>query len=165
MAPTPTAELHATDAGRDLVLVREFRAPIDDVWKSLTTPEGVGPWFGTWSGTPTVGDTVEFTMTAEEGDATSAMTITACTPPEHVAITNADEYGAWHLEARLREADGITTLEFVHHLTPDAPIGEVGAGWEYYLDRLVASRTGAPMPDFDDYYPSMQSYFEHLPAR
>jgi uncharacterized protein YndB with AHSA1/START domain len=164
MAPTPTGVLHATSAGRDLVLVREFRAPIDDVWASVTTRERVGLWFGTWTGDPSVGDTVEFTMTAEDGDATSAMTITACTPPEHVAISNVDEQGTWHLEARLREADGVTTLEFIHHLPPDAPIGEVGAGWEYYLDRLAASRTGAPMPDFDDYYPSMKQYFEELSA-
>ena len=162
MAPTPTGQLQATEAGRDLVLVREFHAPIDDVWASVTSVERVGLWFGTWAGDPSVGDTVEFTMTAEDGNATSAMTITACTPPTHVAISNTAEQGTWHLEARLHEADGVTTLEFVHHLPPDAPLGEIGAGWEYYLDRLVASRTGAPMPDFDDYYPSMQAYFESL---
>jgi hypothetical protein len=27
---------------------------------------------------------------------------------------------------------------------------------------LVASRAGAPLPDFDDYYPSQKAYFEGL---
>jgi hypothetical protein len=40
----------------------------------------------------------------------------------------------------------------------------VGPGWEYYLDNLVASRDGAPLPDFDDYYPAQAAYYESLTA-
>lgn len=28
--------------------------------------------------------------------------------------------------------------------------GEVGPGWEYYLDMLVAAREGKPLPSFGD---------------
>ncbi|HEX5944940.1 MAG TPA: hypothetical protein VFY82_01625 [Acidimicrobiales bacterium] len=65
-----------------------------------------------------------------------------------------------HLEAWLSEHDGTTELRFVHHLDADANAAEVGPGWEYYLDRLVASRAGAPPPDFDDYYPAQSAYYE-----
>ncbi|WP_198958148.1 MULTISPECIES: hypothetical protein [Amycolatopsis] len=37
-------------------------------------------------------------------------------------------------------------------------IGEIGPGWEYYLDLLVAARTGAPRPEFTDYYPAVKPY-------
>jgi uncharacterized protein YndB with AHSA1/START domain len=170
MSPNPTGRLRTTATGRDLVLIRTFRAPIDDVWDSVTQPERVGRWFGTWSAEVVVGVPFEFTMTAEEGNPVCAMTVTTCTPPRHLAASTVDDYGTWNLEVNLTEANGVTTLEFIHHLPPDAPLGDVGPGWEYYLDRLVASREGGAMPDFDDYYPSMQDYFnaqggaeEHAP--
>ncbi|MEO3888984.1 hypothetical protein [Nonomuraea sp. B5E05] len=40
--------------------------------------------------------------------------------------------------------------------------GDVGPGWEYYLDMLVASRDGSPTPDFHDYHPAMQAYYRGL---
>ena len=36
---------------------------------------------------------------------------------------------------------------------------QIGPGWEFYLDRLDASRTERPMPDFGDYWPSMGPYY------
>jgi hypothetical protein len=48
----------------------------------------------------------------------------------------------------------------VHHLESTEGVGEVGPGWEYYLDLLVAARGSTPKPTFDDYYPSMKPYFE-----
>ena len=41
----------------------------------------------------------------------------------------------------------------------------MGAGWEYYLDRLVAAETGDDVGavDFDrDYYPAMAAHFRGL---
>ena len=45
-------------------------------------------------------------------------------------------------------------------LTGTENVGEVGPGWEYYLDMLVASRDGQQAPDFGDYYPAMKEHFE-----
>jgi uncharacterized protein YndB with AHSA1/START domain len=160
MNPTPTGRLVATALGRDLVLTRTFRAPIGDVWASLTEPERTARWIGPWTGESGVGRTVTLTLIAEEGAPESAVTIDVCDPPNHLAVTTVDEHASWRLEARLSHAGGVTTLEFVHHLDDDVPAGEVGAGWEYYLDRLVAARDDAPMPDFDEYYPAMKPYFE-----
>jgi len=39
-----------------------------------------------------------------------------------------------------------TRLRFVHHLDEEAKSEEVGPGWEYYLDRLVAAMNDNPMP-------------------
>jgi hypothetical protein len=41
-------------------------------------------------------------------------------------------------------------------------VGELGPGWEYYLDALVASREGQPLPKFDAYYPEQKAYFTSL---
>jgi hypothetical protein len=38
-------------------------------------------------------------------------------------------------------------------------VGSFGPGWEFYLDALAASRDGAAVPDFNDYYPAQKEYF------
>lgn len=162
MNPTPTGRVLQTEHGRDLVLTRKFTAPIDDVWASITESERTARWFVSWSGDARPGATITCRMEMEEGQPESQMTIDACEPPHHLAVTSTDEYGTWRLEARLHEAGGVTTLELVQHVGDDVNLGEVGPGWEYYLDMLVASRDGTPRPNFDDYYPAQQAYFEAL---
>src|SRR5262245_23477251 len=138
MNPTPTGRVVTTSDGRDLELTRTFTAPIEDVWASLTESARTAEWIGPWTGESGIGRTVTLTLIAEEGGPQSAVTITACEPPRHLAVTTLDAHASWHLEARLSESNGVTTLVFVHHLAPDVPSGDIGAGWEYYLDRLVA---------------------------
>jgi uncharacterized protein YndB with AHSA1/START domain len=162
MTPQPTGRLRRRDRGRDLILTRSFRAPIGDVWASITESERTARWFASWTGDAGPGKTIRYQLTFE-GDVPEAdMTIEACEPPHHLAVRTTDESGTWHLEARLTEADGATELTFTHHLDDEANVGEVGPGWEYYLDMLAASRDGTARPDFDDYFPAMREYFDAL---
>lgn len=163
MNPIPSGRLLTTALGRDLVIPRTFRAPIEDVWASLTEPERTARWFCTWSGEAAPGRTITFRLVMEDGQPEGQMTIDACEPPRHLAVSAVDEYGTWRLEASLTEHHGITELEFVQHLDDAANIGEVGPGWEYYLDLLVASRDHqAPTPRFDDYFPAQRDYYDSL---
>jgi uncharacterized protein YndB with AHSA1/START domain len=161
MTPTPTGKLHATADGRDLELTRTFRAGIEDVWASITEPERTARWFASWTGEAAPGKTIRCTYPFEEGAPEGDMTIEACEPPRHLAVTTTDDYGTWRLEARLAEADGVTVLTVVHHLDDGADPGSVGPGWEYYLDMLVASRAGEPLPSYDD-YAAQKSYYDGL---
>jgi hypothetical protein len=88
--------------------------------------------------------------------------IDACEPPVRLAVSMPDGHGTWRMELLLSESRGTTELRLVHHLDSEQAVGEVGAGWEYYLDMLVAAREGASPVDFDDYYPAMKAYFERL---
>jgi uncharacterized protein YndB with AHSA1/START domain len=158
MSPTPTGRLF----GDDLVLTRTFRAPIEDVWASLTDPERTARWFGPWQGDAAPGRTIQVQMVQEEGQPWMDMTIDACEPPRRLALSTVDEHGGWHLDLALAETAGVTELRFTQHLTgkEEYGVGEVGPGWEFYLDALVAARDGQPAPDFNDYYPSMKEHFE-----
>ncbi|GIE92008.1 SRPBCC family protein [Actinoplanes regularis] len=156
MSPTPTGRLF----GNDLVLTRTFRASADDVWASVTDPERTARWFGPWQGDAAPGRTIKVQMAYEEGGPWMDMTIDACEPPRRLAISAGEEPDRWHLDLMLTERAGVTELRFTQHLTGTEGVGEVGPGWEYYLDALVASRDGQPMPDFNDYYPSMKDHFE-----
>jgi uncharacterized protein YndB with AHSA1/START domain len=158
MSPTPTGRLF----GNDLVLTRTFRAPVADVWASLTDPERTARWFGPWQGEGGPGRTIKVQMIQEEGDPWVEMTIEACEPERRLALSAVDEYGSWDLDLTLTETGGVTELRFTQHLTGTENVGEVGPGWEFYLDMLVASRDGSPAPDFNDYFPAMKEYFESL---
>lgn len=166
MNPTPTGRILRTPAGRDLVLLRSFRAPIEDVWASITEPDRTARWFGRWWGEPGAGRTIHYSMAFEEGGAEMRMpmTIDACEPPRHLAVSAVDEWGSWFLETHLTERDGVTELRFVQHLDEKTEVGSTGPGWEYYLDNLVASREGGPMPVFGDYYPAQKEYYLALAA-
>jgi len=155
-----TGRLTPTADGRDLTLERELPGSIDDAWAAITESDRLGRWFCTWTGEARVGATLELTMVAEEGDTTSVAEILACEPPNHLAVSTHDEAGDWSLEATLTPIDAQRTrLLFVHHLDDQANPEEVGPGWEYYLDRLLAAMTGATMPDWDDYWPSVAAAY------
>jgi uncharacterized protein YndB with AHSA1/START domain len=156
MSPTPTGRLFGTD----LVLTRTFRAPIEDVWASLTESERTARWFGPWEGDAAPGKPIKVQMVQEEGRPWMDLTIDACEPPHRLATSSVDEDGSWRLEMTLTETAGVTELRFTQHLTGTDNVGEVGPGWEFYLDALVASRDGEPLPVFDDYYPSMKEHYE-----
>ena len=160
MTPTPTGQVIPTATGRDLVLERILPGSIDDAWASITESDRLARWFCTWTGEPRVGATLELTLVAEEGDAKSQAEILACEPPTHLVVSTHDQGGTWLLEATLTPIDSNhTRLRFVHHLDEEAKSEEVGPGWEYYLDALVAAMDGNPMPSFDDYWPSLASAY------
>ena len=165
MIPTPSGRLVRTPAGRDLVLVRTFRAPIEDVWASITESERTARWYGSWTGEPGPGRTIQVTMGFEAGTEPQPMTIDACEAPRHLALSSQSEYGHWRLEARLTESAGVTELRFTHHLDDGMNVGDMGPGWEYYLDMLAASREGAPLPRWEDYYPAQKAYFSEQEAQ
>ena len=158
MTGTPSARLHGTD----LVLTRTFPAPVEDVWASLTDPERTARWYGRWEGDAAPGRTIKVQMAYEESAPWTDMRVDACEAPRRLALSASDESGTWRIELLLTERDGGTELRFVQHLDTTEGIGEIGPGWEYYLDMLAASREGAPLPSFDDYYPAMRAYFEGL---
>ncbi|TQM31763.1 SRPBCC family protein [Nocardia bhagyanarayanae] len=162
MTKQPTGRLLPADQGRDLVLTRTYRAPIADVWASLTESDRTARWFGPWKGEAGPGRTVQVQMVHEDEQPWMDMTIDACEPPHRLAVSAIDEYGSWVLDVRLTETDGVTELRFTHHLRTDDEIAQapqVGPGWEYYLDLFGTARDGAEPPNFDDYYPPMADYY------
>jgi len=156
MSPTPTGRLF----GNDLVLTRTFRAPAADVWASLTDPERTARWFGPWKGDAAPGATIQVQLMQEESQPWMDFRIDACEPPRRLAISAVDDHGSWHLDLVLTEDGDVTELRFTQHLTDTAGVGEIGPGWEFYLDALVAAREGRALPRFEDYHPSMKEHFE-----
>lgn len=171
MNTTPTGRREQRADGTYVVLTRTFRAPIEDVWAAVTEPDRLARWIGRWTGDPAQG-TVRFEMLYEgEGAEQEEYTIDACEAPRRLVLTSHMAYdentpATWHLELDLAEADGVTTLTFAQSMDDPAMAENVGPGWEYYLDRLVAAETGADPGalDFDDYYPALAGHYRALTA-
>jgi uncharacterized protein YndB with AHSA1/START domain len=156
MTPRPTGRV----ADNELIITRSFRAPIEDVWTSVTKSESLERWYGRWEGDAGVGKTVRLQMVFEKGDAWTNVLIETCEAPRHLVVTTTSAFGSKRLELRLAEKGETTQLTFVHHLGDKKKmVGELGPGWEYYFDNLVAARAGEPLPKFDDYYPAQKQYF------
>ena len=81
MTRTPTGRLD----GNDLIITRTFRAPIDDVWTSVTSSESTARWIGPWEGDAGVGKTIRLQLLFEQGAPWSQARIDACERPRHLA--------------------------------------------------------------------------------
>lgn len=168
-APTPTGRLVRSGAGHDLVLARSLPWPVADVWAGLTDPGRTARWFGRWEGEGAVGATIRVQLGFEETAPWTGMRILACEEPRLLRVLSVGEDddnntdsggGAWDISTELTASASGTELRFVMHGIDPAGVGEIGPGWEYYLDQFVASQAGGPLPDFNDYFPAQRDYFE-----
>lgn len=162
---TPSGLLFGTEAGADLVLERSYRAPIEDVWASLTESERTARWYGPWEGQAGPGRVIKVQMAFEEGAPWTRLRVDVCEPPRRLEVSAVDEAGSWLLRVELTEFGGGTELRFTQHLNGPDKIGmvsHIGPGWEYYLDQFGAAHAGVELPDFADYFPAMRDYYAGL---
>ncbi len=155
MSPQPTGHL----SGNDLILTRRFRAPVADVWRSVTKSENTALWFGRWEGEAGPGKTVRLQLLHEKGQPFANVAIEECEAPHRLVVAMKDEFGDWRMELTFTQAGDETELRLVQRLSDAKLAGDVGPGWEYYLDMLVAAREGKPLPSFDDYYPAQKAHY------
>ncbi|WP_454296759.1 SRPBCC family protein [Salana multivorans] len=158
--PSPTGRLVEGPDGLDLVLTRTLPGTVDEAWAGITDPERTARWFGRWEGDGAPGERIRIQMGFEENAPWVEATIVGCNPPRLLRLLTHSDHGSWDLALEVLEAGGRTELRFVHHGVSPGEVGDVGPGWEYYLDLLVASTTDAPMPGWDDYFPAQREYFQ-----
>ncbi|MBC3189908.1 SRPBCC family protein [Pseudonocardia sp. C8] len=144
--------VRGADGQARLAFRREFPDPVDEVWAAITDPDRCARWFGHWTGDARPGGTVALTMTSEEdgGGPPSTVRIVTCEPPHRLAVEISEETGApWELAVVLAPAGDGTVLEFEQVLPAGFSPADAGPGWHWYLDRLAATLSGEPMPDWE----------------
>ncbi|KAA1424765.1 polyketide cyclase [Mumia zhuanghuii] len=165
MTIAPTGRREDRDGTDYLVYRRRFAAPIDDVWAAITDPDRLSPWIGTWEGDPESGE-VTFYMTAEGDDVPGqTYTIDVCEKPRRLVTRSASPSGVpgdeWVIELDLDDDEGFTTLTFAQAMPDAETAASVGPGWDYYLDRMVASERGEDLDDidFEQYLADQSEYY------
>ena len=93
MINQPTGRLVPTADGNELVVRRTFRAPIEDVWASVTEPGRTARWFGTWKGDAAPGRMIKVQMAYEEKAPWFDARIDACDPPRRLALSRRSRLG------------------------------------------------------------------------
>ena len=138
----PTGQITTDDGRRVLTITREFQAPIEDVWAAVTESERLARWIGTFTGDPASGR-VAFVMTAEGATEPEDMEIRECDPPRVLRVTSHVGEERWQLDLDCwRRPTASPRSTFAQPDIDPAAAENVGPGWEYYLDRLVAAETG-----------------------
>jgi uncharacterized protein YndB with AHSA1/START domain len=153
--------------GLELIVQRRLPLPAAEVWEWMTAPARLKQWMGVLRGRPAVGATLQLKMTAEDGAPTEPLEVIECDPLRRYVVEQGTGGQVWRLRVSLAETtlvtgEPVTTVFLGHRLDSARLAGDVGPGWEYYLDRLVAAVDGTPMPDFADYYPQQKPYFERI---
>jgi len=165
--PGPPDIAHATGRfshrsdGLYLLFDRIFTAAPEYVWEGLTKADALHAWIGTYTGSPLTG-AVRFRMESENDSQWQYVSILECTPPTRLALDIGEGEDAWRVLAHLSEGSGKTVLTFGLRLASAAEAATFGPVWDYYLDRLVASRTHCALPSFSRYYPALKKHYQEL---
>ena len=104
MTNPPAGRLVRVGGGNALVVSRTFRAPIEDVWASVTEPDRTARWFGTWKGDAAPGRMIKVQMGFEDQAPWLDKRIDACDPPRRLALS--DESGGMRIELLLSHTTG-----------------------------------------------------------
>lgn len=166
MNPRPTGHLVEGTPGA-IAFERTFSASVDDVWAAITEPDRTARWIGRWTGDPTTGR-VDLQWSAEEGCPTESVTITSCDPPRFLSLQTGAGPDAWQLELHIRPEGSRSELRLTQTATDPRTLDDIGPGWDYYLDRLVAAETGGNPDELSfepDYYPNLARTTGRSPPR
>jgi uncharacterized protein YndB with AHSA1/START domain len=162
MMPQPTGRLVRKDDGVYVVLDRIFKAPIEEVWTYFSRSPRLSEWIGEYTGTGSTG-AVKFRMNAEGDDAAwEDVTVMECSAPHRLHVDLGPAGASRPTFVHLTEASGHTTVTFGQRLRSIAEEADIGVGWDYYLDRLVAAHDGKPLPSWSAYSPAMLDHYRTL---
>lgn len=137
-------EIHGSlthEDGPTLTVTRALPVPVEEAWEWITISDRTARWYGPWRGTGRVGETVQVTMSEEEGAPETAMRVEACERP-HLLTLVADNPPpfAFPIDLVLAPTTQGCSISLRHRqIPPELPVRDLGPGWELYLDRLVAA--------------------------
>lgn len=160
---TARGRLERDSQGLALVIERQFAAPIEQLWAMLTAPPQLAQWFGSYTGTPTVGSTIALSM-VEDSSEVEHVTVLGCNAPRHFI----GEFGragvALRVSFDLESIDSGTRMTLRQYLRPGDDLGVYGPGWEFHLGRLGAMVSGIPSPDWDSVFDDLTDPYRAVQA-
>jgi uncharacterized protein YndB with AHSA1/START domain len=126
-------------------LERTYKTDAADLWSALTDPARLTRWFARVEGDLRTGGTFCVYFDDENPDERTIGQIQECEPPHRLAVTwHFREEGESVVRAVLDEGPEGTRLTLDHRRLPRGQAAGYGAGWQTYLEQLVAYLIGDP---------------------
>lgn len=161
-------ETSAAAGTESIRIERTVAVSREELWPWLTHSDKTAQWIGPWHYIDESAGQIGLQLVAEEGAPASGTTIRRCEAPSVLEVTTEDAAGSWHLRITLEgaastanpPADQVadaTRLIFEHFDVPVAMLKDVLAGWNFYLDTMLAAKDGLEKPVFEDYLESPSS--------
>ena len=137
MSAQPTGTGEVRDGQRYLVYHRQFTAPADRVWDTITHSDRMADWFGE-----------QHRVVEKE-------------PGQRLVSEPGDGEATGRVELDLSEHEGVTRLVVAQPVEGGVDLEQVGPRWDYRLDRLARAVGGddVSVVDFDDYYPALSGHY------
>jgi uncharacterized protein YndB with AHSA1/START domain len=165
VVPEATGVRETRDGVDWVVYTRRIRASTEQVWAAWTEPEELARWVGKSDGVIDGPSDFFFTF---EGDDLLPMTYRLDHMDEGralgVTMSDPGRESSWRLEMDLI-ADGDATVLRVAQVIENAALApSVAAGWEFYLDRLVAILEGREPDrlDYDEYFLNQAEHYRQM---
>ncbi|WP_424465714.1 SRPBCC domain-containing protein [Pseudoclavibacter helvolus] len=155
--PAEPADAGGTESIR---IERRVACAAEELWSWLSVSEKTAQWIGPWEFLDEAKGQIGLQLVAEEGAPASGATVLRCAPPSLLELRTEDAAGTWHLRVTLtadpaRDSSdgdtGSTVLVFEHFDVPTEQAKDITAGWNFYLDTLLAAMGGLDKPAFEDY--------------
>lgn len=120
-------------------------------WDWLTSSDLVAQWFGPFEAE---GDVLFVTMMQEEGKPRMEGRILQCRPKEYLQLKLGTDDTAWVIELSLEAIEEESQLTLKQAKTGSDEDAWIDAGWQFYLDCLLAAVNKTAAPSFRDYAPA-----------
>ncbi|SER53902.1 Activator of Hsp90 ATPase homolog 1-like protein [Propionibacterium cyclohexanicum] len=133
-----------------LVLHRSVAATQREIWACLTRPKLLAKWYGSWTGSPRDGF-VTVQMSQEQGSPPVRHRILTAQPPTVLTVCSDTGNEEWLLNVRLSHDHGRTQITLRQESFDPESLPSIAPGWEWYLDRLVATLLDTTVPTLDDF--------------
>ena len=136
-----------------LTLHRELPMSRTQAWAWFTDSSRTVKWFGPYR---LEGEKFFVRMVQEEGQPEVEGRLVACENERMIRMRMGTDESAWEVQVELEDIPDGTRLTLSQAWTggPDDPWLE--AGWNFYLDCLIAATEGKTLPLFPDYARPLQ---------
>lgn len=167
--PEATGERETRDGVDWVVYTRRILASAEQVWAAWTQPEQLARWVGRSDGiVDGPSDRASAFFFTFEGDDLLPMTYRLDHIDEGralgVTMSDPGRESSWRLEMDLLTDGDATVLRVAQVIANAALAPSIAAGWEFYLDRLVAILEGREPDalDYDEYFLNQAEHYRQL---
>lgn len=133
-----------------MIIARQSELPPEELWSWVTESDKTARWFGPFR---FEGDRLFVTMIQEETQPEMEGRVLEHHRGERLTLKLGTDDSAWVIQLDVKPLASGSEISLSQDKTNSEQDPWIDAGWQFYLDCLLAATRDEPMPVFDDYAP------------